>query len=74
MQQPAYQLRRIILPRTPVNKGKKEGPRLLLGPGPSFSFALCSVLRAALLYQWPYSARRIITDSQLIVGCYLLLL
>ena len=74
MQDFASELRRITLLRTPLNKGKKEGPRLLLGPGPSFSFALCSVLRAALLYQWPYSARRIITDSQLIVGRYLLLL
>jgi hypothetical protein len=34
MQDPANGLRRIPLPRTRVNKGKKEGPRLL-DPGPS---------------------------------------
>ena len=38
-----------------------------------FLFALCSFLRAALLYQSTYTARRAIAQSSLNVGRYLLL-
>jgi hypothetical protein len=32
MQDPGYRLRRIPLPRTPVNKGKKEGRGVTVPP------------------------------------------
>jgi hypothetical protein len=35
MHNPASELRRIHIPRTPVNKGKKEGLRLQIPPGPN---------------------------------------
>jgi hypothetical protein len=62
MQDPANDLRRIFLPRTPLNRGKKRRPRLLQEPRP-FLLALCSYLRAALLYQSTYSARWAITQG-----------
>jgi hypothetical protein len=48
----ASELRRILLPRTPVNKGKREGPGLLIAPALFF---------VALFYQSTYSLKRTIT-------------
>jgi hypothetical protein len=36
MQDPGYELRKIYLPRTPVNKGKNKGRGFFLEPRPLF--------------------------------------
>jgi hypothetical protein len=60
-----HELCRIPLLGTQVNKGKKEGSERR-SSDPSSSCALCSFLRAALLYESTYAARRAITESSLI--------
>ena len=48
MQDAGYGLRRIILPRTPVNRGKREGPEPTKTPAPDASRVAARYARGGL--------------------------